>query len=209
MSLLREIKPAAAPPSGRGGGPRTALLLIDVINPMTFDGGEQLFASALPAARNIATLKDALRRQGVPAIYVNDNFDCWDLGFRELVALHLRTANRGQPIIELLAPQPGDHFVLKPKHSAFYGTSLELLLQHLRVRRLILTGFAADICVWFSANDAHMRGYEVVVPRDCVAAERPADASHALEQMQRIMGADTRTAAELCGTPATHAGGRL
>jgi nicotinamidase-related amidase len=210
MSLLREANSAATPrPSGRGGGPRTALLLIDVINPMSFDGGDKLFASALPAARSIAGLKDALRRQGVPAIYVNDNFGCWDLGFRELVALHLRTANRGQPIIELLAPQSGDHFILKPKHSAFYGTSLELLLQHLEVRRLILTGFAADICVWFSANDAHMRDYELVVPSDCVAAERPADAAYALEHMRRIMNADTRPAEALSCTPAIRAGGRL
>lgn len=206
MSLLREVKSSGA---SRAGAARTALLLIDVINPMSFDGGEELYANALPAARQIATLKDALRRQGVPAIYVNDNFGCWDLGFRELVALHLRTANRGQPIIELLAPQSGDHFVLKPKHSAFYGTSLELLLHHLGARRLVFTGFAADICVWFSANDAHMRDYEVVVPEDCVASERASDAAFALAQMRRIMRADTRPAADLCRTPVARAGGQL
>ncbi|MDX2166627.1 MAG: isochorismatase family cysteine hydrolase [Deltaproteobacteria bacterium] len=200
MSLLRESAPppVAPRPGGRGGGARSALLLIDVINPMQFDGGERLFAAALPAARNIAALKDALRRRALPTIYVNDNFGCWDLGFRELVALHLRTANRGQPIIELLAPQPGDHFILKPKHSGFYGTSLELLLQHLRVRRLLLAGFATNICVWFTANDAHMRGYELHVPADCVAAETPADTAYPLEQMRRVMGADTRPTAELC-----------
>lgn len=173
----------------------TALLLIDVINPLDFPGGAQLLAQALPAARRIAALKAALRRRGVPAIYVNDNFACWALGFRELVARLRRRRCRGRPLIERLAPRADDLFVLKPMHSGFHGTSLEPLLRHLRARRLILTGFAADICVWLTANDAHMRGYRVVVPADCVAAEVAGDASHALAQMQRVLGADVRPAA--------------
>jgi nicotinamidase-related amidase len=199
MSAWPEVVPAAGPRERAQirGWAGAALLLIDVINPLDFVGGDQLYASALPAARRIAALKGMLRREGVPAVYVNDNFGCWDLGFRELVALHLRSANRGQPIIELLAPQAGDHFVLKPKHSGFYGTSLELLLTHLGARRLILTGFAANICVWFTANDAHMRGYRLMVPADCIAAEAADDTAYVLRQMQRVMDADTRPSTEL------------
>ena len=199
MSAWPEVAPAAAlrERAQLRSWAGAALLLIDVINPLDFAGGAQLYANALPAARRIAALKGMLRRDGVPAVYVNDNFGCWDLGFRELVALHLRTANRGQPIIELLAPQPGDHFVLKPKHSGFYGTSLELLLTHLGARRLILTGFAANICVWLTANDAHMRGYRLIVPADCIAAEAADDTAYVLRQMQRVMDADTRPSTEL------------
>src|SRR5262245_9287364 len=98
------------------------LLLIDVINPLQFDGAGQLLRAALPAARALATLKLRLSREGVPAIYVNDNFGCWELGLRELAARLLQEPSRGRPIIELLAPQLGDHLVLKPKHSGFYGT---------------------------------------------------------------------------------------
>jgi len=173
----------------RRRGSDRALLLIDVINPLAFEGGELLFRHALPAAKRIATLKAQLRSAGVPAIYVNDNFGSWDLGFREMVAYYQRFSSRGHSIIKLLAPDPGDHFVLKPKHSGFYGTTLDLLLRHLGVRELILTGFAADICVLFTANDAHMRDYRLVVPADCVASEDPEDAAHALRQMERVLQA--------------------
>jgi nicotinamidase-related amidase len=179
-----------------------ALLLIDVINPLEFDGGEELLRFALPAAGALAAFKAHAREHGIPAIYVNDNFGCWDLGLRELVDRELHAASRGRPIIELLAPEPGDHLVLKPKHSGFYGTSLALLLEHLGAQRLILTGFAANICVWVTAIDAHMRGYDVLVPSDCVASETERDTAYALEQLQRVVGADTRPWAELRRTGA-------
>ncbi len=185
-------------PSGDPPSSKAALLLIDVINPLEFDGGDALFAQAIPAARRLALLKSELADQGVPVIYVNDNFGYWDLGFRELVALFERTANRGQPIIRLLPPAPGDFFILKPKHSGFYGTSLELLLDNLGARTLILTGFAANICVFFTANDAHMRGYRLIVPADCVASEQASDTTYVLDQMQRVMRADTRPADSSC-----------
>jgi len=166
-----------------------ALLLIDVINPLEFEGGESLLKEALPAARRLAQLKSDLADHGVPVVYVNDNFGYWDLGFRELVALFERTANRGQPLIRLLAPSPGDYFILKPKHSGFYGTSLELLLERFGARTLILTGFAANICVWFTANDAHMRGYRLIVASDCVVSNTPSQNDEALGQMRRVVKA--------------------
>ena len=186
--------------NARGGD--AALLLIDVINPLEFDGGDELLRFALPAAGALTAFKAYAREQGIPAIYVNDNFGCWDLGLRELAERELHTASRGRPIIELLAPAPGDHLVLKPKHSGFYGTSLSLLLEHLGTQRLILTGFAANICVWVTAIDAHMRGYELLVPGDCVASETERDTAYALEQLHRVVGADTRPWAELRRTGA-------
>jgi nicotinamidase-related amidase len=178
-------------------GGDAALLLIDVINPLDFDGGEALLRFALPAARTLAACKAWARERGVPAIYVNDNFGRWELGLRELAERELQAASRGRPIIELLAPDAGDLLVLKPKHSGFYGTSLSPLLEHLAVRRLILTGFAANICVWVTAIDAHMRGYDLLVPGDCVASESERDTAYALEHLRRVTGADTRPGAEL------------
>jgi nicotinamidase-related amidase len=168
-----------------------ALLLIDVINPMDFRGAEALLPAATKAARNIARLKRRARDAGVPAIYVNDNFDCWHLGFRELVAKFQAADVPGLPIIRLLEPDSqSDFYILKPCHSGFFRTALEVLLERLNTRTTVLTGFATDICVLFTANDAYMRGFEVVVPRDCVASEREADNDHALRHMARLLKAD-------------------
>jgi nicotinamidase-related amidase len=175
-----------------------ALLLIDVINPMDFDGASDLLPPAIAAARRIERLSRQARRDGIPVIYVNDNFDCWHLGFRELVEMFRQRRVPGLPIIEILAPAPeSDFYVLKPSHSGFFRTGLEVLLERLEARTLILTGFAGDICVLFTANDAYMRGFRVVVPADCVASERAEDNDHALAQMARLLKADTTDSGQL------------
>jgi nicotinamidase-related amidase len=175
-----------------------ALLLIDFVNPLSFPCGEALLAHALPAARNAAALKARAQAVGLPVIYVNDNFDLWHLGFRELVERFRTEHVRGEPLLELLAPDHDrDHYVLKPMHSGFFGTGLEVLLARLGARTLVLTGIAGDICVLFTANDAYMRGFDVIVPGDCVASERPADNAHALRQMARLLKADVRPSTEL------------
>jgi nicotinamidase-related amidase len=168
-----------------------ALLLIDVINPMDFEGAGDLLPPAIAAARNIERLGRRARHAGVPVIYVNDNFDCWHLGFRELVETFRAERVPGLPVIDLLAPVPeSDFYVLKPSHSGFFRTGLEALLERLAVRTLVLSGFAGDICVLFTANDAYMRGFRVVVPADCVASGRAHDNDHALAQMVRLLKAD-------------------
>ncbi len=169
----------------------TALLLVDVINPMNFAGADALLGHAIPAADRIARLRVRAREAGIAVVYVNDNFDCWHLGFRELVESFLTADVPGKPIIERLAPELAQEFyVLKPGHSGFFRTGLEELLRRLDARKLILTGFAGDICVLFTANDAYMRGFDVVIPSDCVASERDEDNAHALRQMARILKAD-------------------
>jgi nicotinamidase-related amidase len=168
-----------------------ALLLIDVINPMDFAGADALLPPAIVAAGNIARLKRRAREAKVAAIYVNDNFDCWHLGFGELVDKFRAADVPGLPIIRLLEPEPqSDYYVLKPRHSGFFRTALEVLLERLETRTLILTGFATDICVLFTANDAYMRGFDVIVPRDCVASEREVDNDHALRHMARLLKAE-------------------
>jgi nicotinamidase-related amidase len=170
----------------------TVLLLIDVINDFDFPQGGSLFRFALPAARRIATLKRRLRRRGVPAIYVNDNFGRWQSDFRAQVQRCTEETCRGAKIARLLLPAEDDYFVLKPKSSAFFSTTLEVLLRYFGAKTLIVTGFAADICVLFTVFDAHMRDFAVVVPTDCVASETTSAKRHACRQMERFANADLR-----------------
>lgn len=174
-----------------------ALLLIDVINDLEFPDGEQLFRFALPMARQIAELKRQAAARGIPAIYVNDNFGRWQSDFNTQVRHCLQDGVRGQPLVELLQPASQDYFILKPKHSGFYDTTLETLLEHLQCRTLILTGMATNICVLFTANDAYMREFQLIVPADCVAANTAEENKLALDQMRRVLKADIRPWAEL------------
>jgi len=170
-----------------------ALLLIDVINDLEFEGGQELFRGALPAARNIARLKERAQQAGVPVIYVNDNFGRWRSDFKKIVSHCLRDQVRGRPIAELLAPDDDDYFVLKPKHSGFFSTTLDLLLEYLGVRKLVITGFAGNNCVLFTANDAYLRDYQLVVPADCTASIRTEENEYALKQMQQVLKASIPT----------------
>jgi nicotinamidase-related amidase len=169
-----------------------ALLLIDVINPFDFERAAQLYERALPAARRVHLLRRRARRRRLPIIYVNDNFGHWRSDFRETVRQALVHGYDKGRIARLLRPSQADYFVLKPRHSGFYLTPLELLLHALDVETVILTGFATDICVLYTAADAHMRGFRLVVPRDCVAAEDDTLHRFALAEMERVCKADTR-----------------
>jgi nicotinamidase-related amidase len=170
-----------------------ALLVIDMINAFEFDGAEKVFPRVLEAAKAIAALKARARKAGVPVVYANDNFGKWRSDFRRLLERCLRS--RGKPIAELLKPHEEDYFVLKPKHSGFHSTTLDVLLAHLGASTLILTGVAANNCVLFTAHDAYMRDFRLLVPRDCVAAENASDERYALEHMEKVLKADTSASA--------------
>jgi nicotinamidase-related amidase len=173
-----------------------ALLLIDVINDFEFPESDKLLRLALPAGRNIANLKRRAKDAGIPAIYVNDNFGRWRSDFKKIVA-HCRDESRGKPFVELLIPDEDDYFVLKPKNSGFYSTTLDLLLTHLGAKHLILTGIQGNNCVLFTANDAYMRDYKLFVPSDCTASNTEEENQHALAQMKNVLKADVRLAEEL------------
>lgn len=174
-----------------------ALLLIDVINAMDFEGGDALARLAIPTAKRIAALKARARAAHVPVIYVNDNFGKWRSDFGSHVRHCLETDAPGRAVVQRLLPGEEDYFVLKPKHSGFYSTSLDILLEYLAVKRLILTGFAGNLCVLYTANDAYMRDYELTVPKDCLASETRLANNHALEQMQRHLKADIRLSSHI------------
>jgi nicotinamidase-related amidase len=174
-----------------------ALLLIDVINDLEFDSGAELLKHAIPMAKQIAELKRRAKEMDIPAIYVNDNFGRWQSDFRKLVSHCLDNRVRGKELVEILKPEEDDYFVLKPKHSGFFSTTLDTLLSYLKVKTVILTGIAGNICVLFTANDAYMRDFHIVVPSDCIASNTVEDNQQALELMKRFLKADTSLSTEL------------
>ena len=150
--------------------PRTALVIIDMVNPLDFPRARSLLRHALPAARRIAKLRARLKARGVPVIFVNDNFTHWREDFRQLLAICSQPVVQGAPLIEALPPERDDYNLLKPQHSAFYNTPLEVLLPQLGVDRVVLAGIATDQCILASAIDGRMRQLEVVVAGDGTAA---------------------------------------
>lgn len=174
-----------------------ALLLVDVINPLDFLEGRDFLRHALPAAEQLAALKSRARAAGVPVVYANDNYGRWRSDLAAVVERCLEPGCTGRELVERLRPDADDYFVLKPMHSGFYSTALETLLRYLGTRTLILGGFAADICVLFTANDAYLRDFRVIVPGDGVASNDPADCAAALALMRRVLKAETPPAADI------------
>ena len=168
-----------------------ALVLVDVINDLEFDGGKTLLKRALPMARRLASLAERARKAGVAVIYVNDNFGKWRSDFRTLLDHCLNDEVTGRELAHILAPEKTDYFMLKPKHSGFFSTTLDTLLEYLHVRTLVITGLTTDRCVLFTASDGHMRDLHLVVPEDCCAAQTAAQHKQAIEMMERVLEADT------------------
>lgn len=171
---------------------RWALLVVDFVNLFDFEHSEALETRALPAARRAAELKRRLRGVSVPCIYANDNFGHWRSEFSRLVRECREANGTSRAIAELLAPERDDYSVLKPRHSAFYGSPLEFLLEELEVDSLVLTGLSADMCIAATAQDAHVRQFKLWVPSDCVAADSEEHERQALDLMRRTMKADVR-----------------
>jgi nicotinamidase-related amidase len=169
---------------------RVVLLLIDVINELDFEGSEPLVERAIPMASRLAALKKRAARAGIPAIYINDNFGKWRSDFRKLVEHCVHDDVPGREVARLLRPADEDYFVLKPKHSAFHATTLDILLRLLQADTVILTGIAGNICVLFSASDAHMRDLRLVVPSDCTVSNTPEANEYALAHMRDVLKAD-------------------
>ena len=177
-------------PAGRG----VALLIIDMINCFDFPGAERILPQANEAAGRIAGLRSAFDRAGHPVIYVNDNFGEWHSEASRLVA---RAIAHGSSATAIVRPAREDYFVIKPQFSGFYATNLPVLLPRLGFSRLVLTGIATDICILFTAADAHMRDYALWIPQDATAAEDDERGSWALRTMRDSMGAETAATTEL------------
>jgi nicotinamidase-related amidase len=165
----------------------TALLIIDVINDLEFPGGERVLPWAERMVERLAPVTEHIRRAGIPVIYANDNFDQWRSNFSDLYKHCTRPEARGRRVARALKPGADDYFILKPKHSAFFATSLVPLLQHLGTKKLILAGIATNLCVFFTAHDAHMHEYKITVLSDCCCAESDTDHDIALRQLQQFL----------------------
>jgi len=191
------VKPDRAPLADRPAHDGTALLVIDMISTWDFAGAEKIVRGAVAIAPRIAALKQRCVRAGVPVIYVNDNRGRWRSEFRELVRVSIVESEAGAEIAKHLQPGEGDYSVLKPKHSAFYATPLDLLLRHLRVTRLLVSGVASDQCIVMSAAEAKMRDYDVVVPSDCIADQTPARTARALRHLREALAIETTPSARV------------
>jgi nicotinamidase-related amidase len=163
-----------------------ALILIDVINQFEFPDSEKVLKNALPMAVRLAKLKDRCRRAGIPAIYVNDNFGQWRSDAKSLVAHCLESGRAGKRFVEQIKPDEHDYCVLKPMHSAFFQTPLEILLRYLGATSLILTGLATNSCIVCSAHDARMRDFSLYVPSDCSAARTRREHEQAIEHIREM-----------------------
>lgn len=173
-----------------------ALLIIDVINDLEFEGGEKVLPWAKKLISTLKTFKTQARKHGMPVIYVNDNYGIWLGSFEDVFKYCSRKGVRGASVVKSLKPSKDDYNIIKPRHSAFYYTSLIPLLEHLKAKHLILTGMATNLCVMFTAHDAHMNKYKLTVLSDCCAAENDKVHNDALFHLSRYCNATICKASE-------------
>ncbi|MFE8704192.1 isochorismatase family cysteine hydrolase [Cytobacillus sp. FJAT-54145] len=162
-----------------------ALLIIDMINPFDFEKGDILAEKANTISKPIKKLKDQFNKENKPVIFINDHYNLWQANLHKII--DLCTNEQSKSVIETIHPSEKDYFLIKPKHSAFYGTALNTLLHHLNVKSLIMTGVAGNICVLFSANDAYMREFEIHVPSNCIASVSDDDNTYALRMIKNVL----------------------
>ncbi|MFF1442121.1 isochorismatase family cysteine hydrolase [Streptomyces sp. NPDC058295] len=177
---------------------KTALIVIDMINTYDHPDADLLLPSARKVVPVAAGLLDRARRAGEPVVYVNDNFGQWRSHHGELLAEALSGPHAG--LVEPLVPDADSLFVVKARHSIFFETPLSYLLRQEGIDRLVLCGQVTEQCVLYSALDAHIRHFDVTVPRDAVAHIHADLADAALVMMERNMGAHVCDSGELWTT---------
>jgi nicotinamidase-related amidase len=165
-----------------------ALLIIDVLTTFQFPDGDAILQGALKIRDALVKLKARARQSGIPVLYVNDNFGDWRSEKEVLMGRCLEA--KGGQFVRPLLPDSEDYFVLKPMHSAFYMTPLEVLLQHLEVETLILTGLTSNSCITVTAHDANMRGFDIYIPPDCSCARNLEEHTQALAQLKAMASAN-------------------
>lgn len=176
---------------------RQALLILDLISRYEFDDWRAVLRAGLDIAPRIARLRERAHRADVPVIYVNDTEGRWEADQAAFVRRCAADDARGHEVVRRVAPAARDYFVFKPRHSGFYATPLIELLRRLGSEELILTGLTSHQCVLFTAMDAYVRDYSLVVPRDCIGAPRAACTAHALFVMREALRARTPAARAL------------
>jgi nicotinamidase-related amidase len=160
--------------------PKQALLVLDMISEFHFPEWKRVLKEAERIAPAIERLQRRARNAGVPVIYVNDTRGDWESDQTAFLSRCKAEHARGRAVVEIVCPQPEDYFIFKPRHSGFYSTPLETLLQLRSIEEVILTGTTSHQCVLFTAIDGYVRDYRIVVPSDCIGAPTAAQTRHAL-----------------------------
>ena len=175
----------------------TALLILDMLSEFRFPDARSILPAAVRIAPRIARLRAHAHAVGLPVIYVNDTRGKWESDQGAFVRRCRAAGARGSDIARQLEPAPEDYFIFKPRHSAFYATPLTELLETLGAVNLILTGLTSHQCVLFSAADAYVRKFRLIVPQDCIGAPTAAHNRHALFVLEESLAARTPLSASL------------
>ncbi|MFD2628095.1 isochorismatase family cysteine hydrolase [Oceanobacillus kapialis] len=166
----------------------TAVLFVDIINHFDFDGGDDLLANTKEILPNMKRLRQYAKENDLPIIYINDHYGFWQADFKKITDFCQN--EKSQEIIDAIGPDEGDYFLIKPQHSGFFQTPLQALLTELGKSHLIISGFAGDICILFTAKDAHMYKFDLTIPKNCMASEDKQTNDYALYLMESVMKAD-------------------
>ena len=165
------------------------MLALDLISDFDFPDGPAVRRALAPRIKAIQSLMHSARLHRVPVIYANDNLGAWRSDSQALIRHCLAEGRAGASLVNAILPQDQDLIVLKPRHSAFYGTALEALLEDQRVDTLVLTGVSAESCVWMTACDAHTRGFQLVIPADALAGASAPALRRTLTSLREVLGA--------------------
>jgi len=172
------------------------LVIIDMFSDFESERTAPFFKQALAASARIAKLRQRAVRSGIPTIFANDNYGRWKSEGRQIVQM-AKQSERGRKIVELLQPAEDDYIVLKPKHSIFFATPVEVLLHYLGTHTLILTGMTSTRCVLFSAIEAYLRDLKIIAPLDCLVSENKQEHRMAKFLLETRVNADTRQSRRL------------
>jgi nicotinamidase-related amidase len=171
-----------------------AVIVIDMLNPYEHPEAEPLKASVADAVPKIVDLVGRAREDGALVVYVNDCYEDWSASRNDIADMAM--AGAAPELVEPLIPASDMPFVVKARHSIFYGTVLEYLLRQEEIDRLILTGQVTEQCILYSALDGYVRRWQIAVARDCVAHIDSDLADAALRMMESNMRAELVTGAE-------------
>jgi nicotinamidase-related amidase len=175
--------------------PRQALIILDMISEFDFSGWQQVLHEARRIAPAVARLRQRADRAGVPVIYVNDTGEEWESDQTAFLERCSAPDARGRDVAQRLRPRPRHYFIFKPRHSAFYATPLAPLLESMAIGEVMLAGMTSHQCVLFTAMDAHVRDFRIVVPSDCVGSPTRRQTSQALFMLREAVKARTPQAA--------------
>jgi nicotinamidase-related amidase len=176
----------------------TALVVVDMLNPYQHEDADELADSVAEIVETLAGLIDRVRDgDDVDVIYVNDNYGDFTASRDDIVRKALDGAR--PDLIEPIVPDAHWPFLEKVRHSAFYATPLEYLLERLEAKRIILTGQVTEQCILYTALDAYMRHFDLTVPSDAVAHIDVDLGKAALRMMQSNMRATVVPAADCLG----------